>query len=337
LGGPHIRFNISDTGSGIPREFTKELFEPFTPGDTSYTRRHQGAGLGLAVARQMVEAMDGTIGYESAEGEGSTFWFMLPVARMAALPQAEIASRENVAPPSGLTLLAFVCDPRTRDHLAAALTPFGNHVSFAESAADAASRAGRERFDAVIVDSANANTLGASPSVSCPMLALVQPGEPGPASAEKILAWPASANALYGALRAMATPKSSIHSTSRNSDLHSAAIDTSAFAALEKSLGLVTLIEILQSYTQTAEQLCGKLSDASQSGHWDEATRYAQDIAGAAGGLGLGALTLAARAFAQKAREGENAMALQSAAQQVMAEHERARSALNSLYPDLAA
>ncbi|HEX4534932.1 MAG TPA: ATP-binding protein [Rhizomicrobium sp.] len=337
LGDRQIRFNVTDTGSGIPREFAKELFEPFTPGDTSYTRRHQGAGLGLAVARQMVEAMGGAIGFESVEGEGSVFWFTLPVARAASSPRAEKEAAESVRPPSGLQLLVFAGDVRMREQLSHMLAPFGNRIAFADSASDAASRAGRERFDAIFVDSTSTDTLGASPGVNCPLFALVQPGMSVPVSAEKILFWPASRDELYAALSGLAATSNPARVTSGNRDAYSAAIDTSAFSALEKSLGLVTLIEILQSYTQTAEQLCGKLSDASQSGRWDEATRYAQDIAGAAGGLGLGALTQAARGFAQKAREGENAAALQTAAQEVMAEHERARSALNSLYPDLAA
>ncbi len=116
-----------------------------------------------------------------------------------------------------------------------------------------------------------------------------------------------------------------------------AAIDAPAFAALEKSLGLTTLIEILQSYMKTAEQLCSSLTDASEGENWDDATRIAQDIAGAAGGLGLTALTVVARAFAQKARESGDVDALRSAALTIVAEHERVSRALGNLYPELAA
>jgi HPt (histidine-containing phosphotransfer) domain-containing protein len=116
-----------------------------------------------------------------------------------------------------------------------------------------------------------------------------------------------------------------------------AAIDASAFSGLEKSLGLTTLIEILQSYIKTAEELCAHLTKASEDQNWDDAARVSQDIAGAAGGLGLAALTAAARGFAQKARDGEAASEMRGAAQMVVSEHERVCRALANLYPDLAA
>jgi HPt (histidine-containing phosphotransfer) domain-containing protein len=116
-----------------------------------------------------------------------------------------------------------------------------------------------------------------------------------------------------------------------------AAIDATSFALLEKSLGLKTLIEILQSYIKTAEELCENLARASHNESWEEAGRIAQDIAGTAGGLGLSALTAAARGFAQKAREGDKGKALHDAAQIIVGEHERVRKALMNLYPDVAA
>ena len=103
------------------------------------------------------------------------------------------------------------------------------------------------------------------------------------------------------------------------------------------SSGLATLIEILHAYIDTAENLCSSLSEASESDGWDDASRIAQDIAGAAGGLGLAALTAAARAFAQKIREGDGVGDLKSAARSVVEEHIRVRRALANLYPELAA
>jgi HPt (histidine-containing phosphotransfer) domain-containing protein len=109
-----------------------------------------------------------------------------------------------------------------------------------------------------------------------------------------------------------------------------------AFSTLEKSVGLNTLIEILQCYIVTAEELTNALAAACGEEKWDEAARLAQDIMGAAGGLGLSAVTQAARLFAQKTREGQNAHELRNAAQQVVGEHVRARRALTNLYPDVA-
>jgi len=96
------------------------------------------------------------------------------------------------------------------------------------------------------------------------------------------------------------------------------------------------LVDILQCYIATAEQLTASLSQACAAERWDEAARLAQDIVGAAGGLGLTAVTQAARGFAQKSREGGSSHDLRNAAQLVVGEHLRAKQALTHLYPEVA-
>lgn len=74
-----IRFSVADTGIGIPQKQQEKLFQAFTQADSSTTRQYGGTGLGLTISRRIVELMGGELKVESTVGQGSNFWFTIPL------------------------------------------------------------------------------------------------------------------------------------------------------------------------------------------------------------------------------------------------------------------
>jgi two-component system, sensor histidine kinase and response regulator len=147
-----VRFDVIDTGIGIPEAAQERLFESFAQADTSTTRRYGGTGLGLAISRQLVQLMDGEIGCESEPGVGSTFHFS---ARLGT-PRGRAARRTRLPLPSSLHVL-IVDDNATNRAIVEAYLGTRVQCATAASGAEAlqsmhsAARAG-EPFELVILD-----------------------------------------------------------------------------------------------------------------------------------------------------------------------------------------
>ncbi|HEY4583643.1 MAG TPA: ATP-binding protein [Lysobacter sp.] len=94
-----LRFTVTDTGIGIPSDMRQRLFDAFEQADAGLARRHGGTGLGTTIAKGLTEAMGGTIGFESAEGQGTRFWVQLP---FQAVP-ADVAAPATTSEPAGAT------------------------------------------------------------------------------------------------------------------------------------------------------------------------------------------------------------------------------------------
>lgn len=117
-----LRFVVRDTGIGIPQAKQELLFQKFSQLDASTTRRYGGTGLGLAVAKELVELMGGRIGLQSHEGEGATFQFTIRLAK-----QADVDRRPPPPPADlqGVRVLIVDDNATNREVLTRRLTAWG--------------------------------------------------------------------------------------------------------------------------------------------------------------------------------------------------------------------
>jgi PAS domain S-box-containing protein len=153
-----LRFEVRDTGIGIPAEQRDRLFQPFSQLDASTTRRYGGSGLGLAISRHLVGRMGGTIGVESTVGQGSTFWFTVALAPAegpaAAAARMEPAEDRSAAAARGRPLRVLVAEDDRANQLVTLglLEKMGHSVRLAENGREALTAFELEPFDLVLMD-----------------------------------------------------------------------------------------------------------------------------------------------------------------------------------------
>ena len=155
-----IRFEITDTGIGIPADRIKELFQPFSQIDASSTRKFGGTGLGLAISKKLCELMDGQIGVDSIEGKGSVFWFTSVFVKQPKKPRIEHEKIEcnndkkyiNELISQNIRIL-LVEDNRINQLVAKnILNKFGCHVDTAENGKEAIMLMEKKNYNIVFMD-----------------------------------------------------------------------------------------------------------------------------------------------------------------------------------------
>jgi len=148
---------VQDTGMGIAPEDQKRLFTAFEQADGSMTRKYGGTGLGLAISKRLVEIMGGTIGIESTEGVGSTFWFTVTLKRSTGAapeqtPDQPLAEEMLRRLHGGAHILLVEDEPINQEVSRGLLEEVGLSIELAEDGRVAVAMAQSGNYDLILMD-----------------------------------------------------------------------------------------------------------------------------------------------------------------------------------------
>jgi two-component system sensor histidine kinase/response regulator len=153
-----LRVAVRDTGIGIPPEKQRQIFQAFEQADSSTTRLYGGTGLGLAICAKLVSIMGGRIGVESKPGEGSTFFFSVPLERAAAPESAPVehfvSKHGQPLAPAGPSLSILLAEDHPVNQRVAVglLERRGHAVTAVGDGQEAVDAIAMQRFDLVLMD-----------------------------------------------------------------------------------------------------------------------------------------------------------------------------------------
>ena len=154
-----ITFAVKDTGIGISPENLDKLFQPFSQADMSFSRGHEGAGLGLAICKDLVELMGGRIWAESKPGEGSTFYFTIEAEAISDRQEKSISSDtkanavfENLAEGFPLRILVAEDDTFNRRSIVDTLKKMGFRADAVADGQEAIESLERRPYDLILMD-----------------------------------------------------------------------------------------------------------------------------------------------------------------------------------------
>lgn len=138
----YVRINVTDQGPGIPPSFQSRVFEKFAQADASDSRQKGGTGLGLAITKEFIERMGGRVGFDTAEGRGTTFWCELPI----------LESTTSTADQGQPRLLVIEDEPDTGRLLHLMLRDAGYAVDRVQSLHAARAKLANIRYEAMTLD-----------------------------------------------------------------------------------------------------------------------------------------------------------------------------------------
>lgn len=225
-----LRFAVTDSGIGIPRDKLGMIFEAFAQADLSTTRRYGGTGLGLAISKRLVELIGGRIWVESQPGSGSTFYFTCrfgvaaPLARQAVAAASPVQAQSVGKPGVESSIRVLVADDSEDNRFLVAeyLKDVAAHLDFADNGQSAFEKFSSSAYDLVLMD-------------------LQMPGMDGYAATRKIREWEREQNRTP-------TPVLALTASALETEIQTA-LDAGCTVCLRKPVRLTTLLEAVHRYT----------------------------------------------------------------------------------------
>ncbi len=149
-----LRVSVIDTGIGISKENSENLFSDFSQADASISRRYEGTGLGLSISKRLVDLMDGSIGVESDEGKGSEFFFRIPYR--AVTSDVSVQARQNIVQSFStirpLNILVAEDNKLNQRIIMATLDKYGHRSTIVENGEQAVAEVGNDQYDLILMD-----------------------------------------------------------------------------------------------------------------------------------------------------------------------------------------
>lgn len=326
-----VTVRVTDTGVGIEDGALKTIFSPFTQADNTITRKYGGTGLGLAICQQLIVLMKGQYGAESKLGEGSSFWFTLPL-HSSISSQVDVLSQQNNSPVTTKARSShiLIAEDNLINQLVAKglIEALGHNCEIVENGKEALACATTKPFDLILMDyhmpemdgltaTQKIRDLGLnSVNFNTPIIALTADIQPHVskqfrhAGANDCLLKPFSHDDLNNCLNLwlhQQTEKKAISSSitnNNNSDepiLINAPLDEMQQLSAESGAELVS--QIINLYLQHSPELISQIEQAVSSNNNEGAFKAAHSLKSSSGNIGAKRMQSIAQRIEQLGRD----------------------------------